>query len=90
MNRLPERLDLELDSFGFMALGAISVAERVSALATEGVVTSRPTVINQPLLLAMLGALSLSRTLRRRMEDSCPPGDIASHPRRSGLRGLRR
>ncbi len=90
MNRLPERLDPEPDSFGLMTLGALATAERFIALIESPGGERPPVPQNQPLLLAMLGLISLSRTLNRRLEDACPAGGQATEARPLDLQGILR
>ena len=72
MNRLPQQLVPELDSFGLLALGALSYAETLTALLAVPGDASRPTRPSPSLLFAALGAVSLCRTLQRRLRAACP------------------
>ncbi len=82
MSRIPEDLHREMDSFGLMALGALSYSEALTALLAIPGHRNPAAPPTRTLLFAALGAVSLCRTVQRRLHEACPasPADEVRGP----------
>ena len=65
------------DTLLVLALGSLSVAQRFEALVGRTSGQTPPLDGDDPVVLAALGALSLSRSLRRWLEEASPVREMA-------------